>query len=29
MSERATTKVFGWALSGVLLLMLILNAITA
>jgi hypothetical protein len=27
MSERATTKMFGWSLSGVLLAMLILNAI--
>jgi len=27
MSERATTQVFGWALSSVLLVMLILNAI--
>jgi hypothetical protein len=27
MSERATTQVFGWALSSVLLAMLFLNAI--
>jgi hypothetical protein len=27
MSERATTQIFGWALSSVLLAMLILNAI--
>jgi len=27
MSEHATTKIFGWSLSGVLLAMLILNAI--
>jgi hypothetical protein len=27
MSERAATQVFGWALSSVLLVMLILNAI--
>jgi len=27
MSERATTQIFGWALSGVLFTMLVLNAI--
>lgn len=27
MSERATTRLFGWALSGTLLTMLMLNAI--
>jgi len=27
MSERATTQMFGWCLSGILVTMLVLNAI--
>jgi hypothetical protein len=27
MSERVTTQIFGWGLSGILLTMLVLNAI--